>query len=1324
MPKQEYKILEFHGGTNAKFDARDIADNQNASSQLSIANPGRLTGEGAALSLYDKTDINGKAINDITGTGGFKAGYGLFSFSHDYEMVSDIIQDGTDVDTDDSNWAAVNSDGSGTVAWNNAAPSVFDTSANEDASIYNTLGGSKLEANSKYILTFDVVTATLNLAIGGGDASGNTADETYVAAADYTVGTHGVTFTTSGSARTHLWFTADSSEISADGSINNISCIKLPEEVDTEFIVTNDGADIDIYDPNQATEWQEAKFTLGSRTATVKPEYYNVDGALRACDSHFAQTDVTIDTDAVINKNDVTVTTESGSIATGSIIQIEQEIMYVTSGSDSGTSITVIRGFANTKAKYHSTNQDIYYVNIPKYFGHIKQDRLFQCSTSVPVNTWVEDVQTPQPPNNTRKSDGTTGTLASSLGVQSLRIYDIMEGSTSNYPTEAEKVILEFGEAPFGTGITNVQVNGDTVTFTTSGYGNNDSASNKLNPGQEIILSNMHDNLEVYNGTHIVQGATATSFTITDNSGETLDGSGDVYYANASGWVDDDADDEFPDYVEVTVADSVIPFLDSSEGATYNAYGQTAYVHITGQVGVPAFNGVHRATRVADNKFRFKTSSHGSVGSVDGTTKIQQLIGLVSPADEGDAINDDIKRKWNFAMSFTYDGPAQEIQESLLTNGYKITPLLQADETTDNKLAEDLNNSETDVTIDDGSVLTDDVSVIMVGSEQMLVTNIADDDGDGAYTPSTLTVTRGYNGSQADTHSDNDSIYLVTELSSSATVDWTSFSGAPQCVIKSTYGHGTDEKTWNPRINGFKIYMKDVTEEDTSREWALFSKVNFNQGTYTIYAADDSSVILEQPATGTIATLTDGTTIKMKPIDTYLSENMFTEHTIIDAQYKCATVVGRRMYIGNIRQGGRTYPDRMLKSPVNKFDTFPETNYIDVAVGDGDSITALKSFGDRLLQFKKNKVYIINIGGEAEFLEAEYNNAGIEFPSQITKTNNGIAWINKAGLWFFDGKELENLTKFTYDGSFGIGSTNLTSPKIGYDSINDRVIFAPNISSSYVTVWYIYDLTLKAFQSAYLSQLFPFSANANYFTNMINDSNGDLVVGYVDGGSSSKTELNFYTWSNSDTGHQVYPNTSSLWLSKDIDFGSPGIRKKVYKVYITYKCSGHSGVKVEYSTDGGTSLSGFSTSASTNYSIGSLENTSGAWAVAELKPSSSINNIKSMQLSFLLNPVHTGTATGGSSTTIGLASHSASDGDYVNYNIYIYDGAGRYNSRKITAYDDTGGAIELMATWSGALTDRGYGTSPDTTSKYVVGSLDPDFEINDITIVYRAKPIK
>lgn len=1174
MAKQEYKILEFHGGTNSKFDARDIADNQNASAQLSIANPGRLTGEGAALSLYDKTDINGKSINDITGTGGFKAGYGLFSFSHDYDLEGD--------------------------------------------------------------------------------------------------------------------------------------------EIDTEFIVINDGADIDIYDPNQSTKWQEAKFTLGSRAATVRPEYYNVDGALRVCDSHFSKTDVGIDTDAVIEKNHVVLTTESGTIATGSIIKIEQEIMYVTNGSSSETSITVIRGFANTKITRHLTNQDIYYVNVPKYFGHIKQDRLFEAATSNSINAWVEDVQTPQPPNNTRYSSGTGAALASSAGIQSLRIYDIEEASTLNYPTESEKVTLEFEEGQANVGITKVAFTSGTndVVFTTSGYGNSATDGNRLVQGESINLQGLEGVASIYNGTHTITSATSNSFTITVDGASTdgdLDYSGTDFITAIADWYDHSESGEIDNALGVNVGQTELP---SSAGQIYP-------IHITGETGVNGFNGIYEARAIDNNDLYIIHNLHGSHASGTTNGQVQQLVGIARP-EGGDAINEDLKRKWNFAMSFTYDGPAQEVQESLLTMGHTVYASKRADGTT-NTLNEALDNSETAIDVDDGSVFTDDVSVIMVDAEQMLVTNIA---------TNTLTVTRGYNGTSKVVHSENAQIYVVTELSPTATVDWTNFVGVPTCVIKTLYNYGDDSGnfSWNARINGFKIYMKDVTEQDSSKEWRLFSHVNFNRGTYTIFAANDSELILEQPGTwaddGKVTTISTGTELTMKPIDTYLSENMFTEQTIIDAEYKCAAVVGRKMYIGNIRQGGRTYPDRMLKSPVNKFDTFPETNYIDVAIGDGDSITALKSFGDRLLQFKKNKVYIINVGGESEFLEAEYNNAGCEFPSQIIKTNTGIAWLNKAGLWFFDGRELENLTKFTYDGSFAIGSTNLTSPKIGYDSINDRVIFAANIASSYVTVWYIYDLTLKAFQSAYLSQLFPFSANANYFTNMINDSNGDLVVGYVDGGSSHKQELNFYTWSNSDTGHQVYPNTSSLWLSKDIDFGSPGTRKKVYKVYITYKCSGHSGVKVEYSTDGGTSLSGFSTSKSTNYNIGSLENTNGAWAVAELKPSSSINNIKSMQLSFLLNPVHTGTATGGSSTTIGLASHSASDGDYVNYNIYIYDGAGRYNSRKITAYDDTGGAIELMATWSGALTDRGYGTSPDTTSKYVVGSFDPDFEINDITIVYRAKRIK
>lgn len=1329
MAKQEHKILEFHGGTNSKMDPRDIADNQNIRSALSISRPGKLTAEGSALTLYDKTNINGKTINDVGGaSGGFESGYGLFAFSHDYDMDS------------------------------------------------------------------------------------------------------------------------------------------TPDEVDTEFIVTNDKNDIDIYDPNKSggAGWRDASFTLGSRTSTVKPEFYNVDGALRACDVNFEVTDVTIDTNAEIGKNDVVLTTESGTIATGSTIQIEQEIMYVTSGSSSGTSITVIRGFANTKAVTHLTNQDIYYVNVPKYFGHIKQDRLFEANTSNSINTWVEDVQTPQPPNNTRKSDGTTGTLANSAGVQSLRVYDIEEASTSNYPTESEKVVLEFGESPAGTGIIKVSKSGDTVTFTTSGYGNDPNATHRLSTNSEITLSNMHDNLSVYNGPHTVTGTTSTTFSISFSEAvEELDATGALYYADAdagtAGFADLGASEgaTFPNSVQVNVNDSSIPFLDNTTDPPYGQYNETAYVHLTGQTGVIAFNGVQLAYLVDANSFRFENASHGSVADVSGTTKVQQLIGLVAPVDSGDIINQDLKRKWNFAMSFTYDGPGQEVQESLLTMGHSLTPSVQsnglasnlinvadaselvqdgADTSTSNwqyrdaagnvdgwtdanpsvyaddetasiintlagsqielglrykltftvgtaglnlaiggagqstggsadetfvaaanyaagthtvsfQAAQDweylwitattssagngsiddvsLKNSgygsgATEIVVDDGAVFSVN-DVIMIGTEQILITDVS---------THTLTVSRGHNSTTAAHFANDSAINLqIKELSPTATVDWTNFVGAPKCVIKTLYNYGVDEQSWNPRINGFKIYMKDVTEEDASKEFRLFAEINFNKGTYILFGAGDSELILEQPGTwssdGKVCTVSTGTEITIKPIDTYLSENLFTEQTIIDAQYKASCVAGRKVYIGNIKQGGRTYPDRMLRTPVNKFDTFPETNFIDVAIGDGDSIIALESFGDRIIQFKKKNVYIINISGDSEVLESEYSGNGISFPSQVVKTSLGIAWITAQGLWFFDGQQAVNLTNFLHN-DYTLGTTDLTSPRIAYEPKSNRLIYTNQPLSGPTTKWYYYDLNLKAYSEFSIGCVIPGSASAdNYYTSFVNDSNGDLIIGFVD--DISPTELNIYKWDEDDKGqHPTGAGGSILWKSKDIDFGSPATNKKIHKIYVTYSSIGHSGVKMRYATNGSGSFSEFKDSSnyyssaggfqSTN--TGSYPGTSRLWQVAELKPLSSINNIKSIQLSFDTTIIGIGDVRGGSTTTSQLASALGST-DYTNYNLYHYAGPSRYNSRRIESYNTSTQTATLTA-----FTDKGYGDTPTTDTDYLLGSISAGFEINDITIIYRPKRVK
>jgi len=1191
VPKQEHQILSFHEGTNNKFDPRDIEDAQNAFSQLSINSPGRLTMEGGALTLYSPTGINAHAISSgiASGTGGFTKGYGLFAFSHDFDM----------------------------------------------------------------------------------DAT--------------------------------------------------------PDEVESEFIVTNDANQIEIYDPNKSdgAGWTD-KFTLGARSSNVKPNYYNVDGALRACDSNFAvsQADASAgdcETAAAITKNDFIISLDDDggnvTIAAGSIIKIDQEIMYVTAGG-TGQSFTVIRGFANTKIATHLINTKVYLVNVPKYFGHINIPRLFECDTPYSVNAWAEDIQTPQPPNNTRKSDGTAGTLASSAGIQSLRIYDAVTGATSNIPAESEKVVLEFEENSPNFGITKVESTDSVVTITTSGFGSNASGANGLAPGDEISISGVHDDLIELAGTHEIKSVlSTTSFTIDIEgySESDLDFT-DTEYTAIQDWADNSA--TVPGTVEIDVTDAELP-----------ASGQF-WIHITGQTGVSAFNGVYLATAVDSDQCYFTNLSYASADDGDNTGQLQQLLGVITRPGE-DALSLDLQRKWNFAMSFTYDGPGQEVQESLLTMGHKITPVLQASGAS-NRLTAEVDNSTDPVTVavDDGTSF-EAGDIIMLGTEQLKVNAVSSNNLTGCV--------RKFNNTGIATHADNTQVYKIEELSTSATVDWRASATSKKAIIKSTYGPGIDEKTWNPRINGFKIYMKDVTDLDESTEWRLFSKVNFNKGTYQIFAADDSELILEQPATGAISTSSAGISVNIKPIDTYLSENSFTEETIIDAQYKTSAVVGRRTYIANIKQGGRTYPDRMIKSPVNKFDTFPETNFIDVAVGDGDAITALMSYGDRLLQFKKEKVYVINVGGNSDFLESEYGNAGIHHPAQVCKTDTGIMWINSSGLWAFDGKAVQNLTRHLEADGFAI--TTADTPLIAFDKISNRVIYTPSSLNGLLTLWYIWDIELGAHQSYFQGFLFPTGTN-NYYTNIINDSDGNMVVGYVDSGAA--TELNFFKWDNNDKGHMsnvVY----DLWKSKDIDFGSPSIRKKIHKIYVTYKSTGHSGVALKYATDGNSSLTNAfkdSTYYDTTGGIGFKDTTGGdgadpEWTVAELVPDSSINNIKSIQLLFTANYTDgsnlSGTAQSGSANVIRLADSGPSDTEdfYNNYNIYIYGGAARYNSRRIIDYSGDQGTTHTVTVYDSgadptgtAFTDRGYAATAALGSKYIVGAVSPDFEINDITIIYRSKPIK
>ena len=102
-------------------------------------------------------------------------------------------------------------------------------------------------------------------------------------------------------------------------------------------------------------------------------------------------------------------------------------------------------------------------------------------------------------------------------------------------------------------------------------------------------------------------------------------------------------------------------------------------------------------------------------------------------------------------------------------------------------------------------------------------------------------------------------------------------------------------------------------------------------------------------------------------------------------------------------------------------------------------------------------------------------------------------------------------------------------------------------------------------------------------------------------------------------------------LTKDFTFGNPASRKKCFKFYVTYKCTGVSNLKIYHGTNGqdltqsatgeeiSTSSKFAGTSVSCYASTGlatTVESGATIWKQAELLPSNTINNVYSVQLHF------------------------------------------------------------------------------------------------------------
>jgi hypothetical protein len=449
---------------------------------------------------------------------------------------------------------------------------------------------------------------------------------------------------------------------------------------------------------------------------------------------------------------------------------------------------------------------------------------------------------------------------------------------------------------------------------------------------------------------------------------------------------------------------------------------------------------------------------------------------------------------------------------------------------------------------------------------------------------------------------------------------------AVRCYVRADQTGGG--YVWDPRITAINLYMK---QEHVDSEWYHAVKFDTTIGATLSTAGQAGASYWARAGTGDDITSSNEEYLYSEA-HLHLPQKFITyeansglpvqEHTR-DICFKTAVVANRRVYLGNVvyKNSQKQYvtrEDAIVYSNINQFDTFdvsePGGNILETSTGDGDSIVKLLVFNDRLLEFKQSKVTVINIGQATPFIEQRLSHNGILNKAAAFQTDLGIAWANDSGCWFYDGQQITNLIE--KNGLPLISQSTWAShvsgaPAVFYIPKERKIGVLDDTTSSGNGHIYIFDMVLQSW--TYLRSV----TNGNTATSWIINEDGDPM--FYDVGESAD---HLKVW----TQTRVAGDNFDL-RTKDIDFGAPGVRKKVYKVYVSYKGDG-SAVTVQYGINGETDaysdlLPFYRTNADgssdgTNSDTTPLldDNDKEHWITAELKPVSSINNIYSFQLLF------------------------------------------------------------------------------------------------------------
>ena len=884
-----------------------------------------------------------------------------------------------------------------------------------------------------------------------------------------------------------------------DYSFDNTNDDTEPQEITTEFICINDGADIDVWtdiDDGQYGHWKNNLISMGSvhNTGTdgtsenlldvkvVKPVYYKADNGLRVCDGNFGEELTAQTTNEIVdeeNEVSINVTGTGTNFIVGEYIRINSEVMKV--NTTGASSISVIRARFSTKTEKHANGDNIYRINVPKIFTHIKRPMLKKAGANTSINRWVQDIQVPEAP----EYDALTVFKSNIIGYDGSKI---LNGSL--YPAKPERVNL-------GVSLNTVETN-STLRFHVGDTVSSDTTSTQT--VVTITLASEADNtteVDVTNATYNFAIGKFISIDGATGEGAALNGVHEIVgFGDGTGEVKIAADLDTVGYTQtgdevVILEDELIDdnlknryifgmsFLYDGGGSTLQESRVTTGLtsNAPNLIGLDstfpgvATSGARWRTIAGSGDNMTGSPSDLAKGSTTNSFEFKNPGTVISNSNrdwifyEADTDVVDTSTEYYISGSLTYTNKGETTEDIKIYVGIGPTELSAAG----TPLTVSAPSSSFSGLIEFSGTATSHSSVDATVPVAIQVRNAAGGGGELVTLHSISVTKKNLEIMSADNSFD---FRQVKDVAKSYLMFLCNNSKS------GNFNDITPNNSWNERIEGFRIYMKqvDIIGGGLADEWTMLYDVDLKEGTYIMHAKDSdleelrlgdinthawnaTNTTIDQRAL--VTTNVKGDSIKTPPLITYESENGYKFDTNLAARYKCATVVDRKVYIGNLKIGDKTFPDRMLRSDTDKFDTFPDdgTHFIDVATSDGESIIALESVGDKLIQYKEKTAYVIKVTSEGEELVATFSGAGVKNPCQIAKSSDGIYWVNSNGIYYYDGEKLSNVSKDKFNINNWITSEDFKKPVIvGYDKHSNKIIILTTNASGAESSGYIYDI--------------------------------------------------------------------------------------------------------------------------------------------------------------------------------------------------------------------------------------------------------------------------